>query len=93
MRITKFLKTITLTAAAVAITTAAQSQEFKLRWGHYLPNSAFVQVEKDFAKKIEQRTNGRVKIDITFAGGLGKGNEVAPVFSIKNLFFIVLVSV
>ena len=53
MRITKFLKTITLTAAAVAVTTAAQAQEFKLRWGHYLPNSAFVQVEKDFAKKIE----------------------------------------
>ena len=61
----------------IGISGTAGAQEFKLRWGHYLPNSAFVQVEKDFAKKIEERTNGRVKIDITFAGGLGKGNEVA----------------
>ncbi len=64
------------TALALAAGTAA-AQEFKLRWGHYLPNSAFVQVEKDFATAIEKRTKGRVKIDITFAGGLGKGNEVA----------------
>ena len=55
---------------------AAQAQEFKLRWGHYLGNSPFVQVEKDFAKNVEKATNGRVKIDITFAGGLGKGNEL-----------------
>ena len=69
-------------AAALAVSVlvaagSAQAQEFKLRWGHYLPNSGFVQVEKDFAQKVEERTNGRVKIEITFAGGLGKGNEVA----------------
>ena len=67
-------------ALAVSVLVAAgsvQAQEFKLRWGHYLPNSGFVQVEKDFAQKVEERTNGRVKIEITFAGGLGKGNEVA----------------
>ena len=56
---------------------AAQAEEIKLRWGHYLPNSGFVQVEKNFTQKIEERTNGRVKIEITFAGGLGKGPEVA----------------
>lgn len=58
--------------------TAVQAQEFKLRWGHYLGNSPFLQVEKDYAKNVEKRTNGRVKIDITFAGGLGKGNELMP---------------
>ncbi len=66
-----------LAAAAVTVAASAQAQEFKLRWGHYLPNSSFVQVEKDFAQKVEERTDGRVEIEITFAGGLGKGPEVA----------------
>ena len=66
-----------LAAAAAALAGAAEAEEIKLRWGHYLPNSAFVEVEKDFARKIEERTGGRVKIEITFAGGLGKGPEVA----------------
>ena len=73
----RLLKLTVLAGAFAGVSFAASAQEFKLRWGHYLPNSPFVQVEKDFAKKIEERTNGRVKIDITFAGGLGKGNEVA----------------
>lgn len=63
-------------AIAAALIGPANSQEIKLRWGHYLGNSGFLQVEKDFAKTIEKRTNGKVKIDITFAGGLGKGNEL-----------------
>jgi len=48
----------------------------QLRWGHYLPDSPFVQLEKDFAANIEKRTNGRVKISMTFAEGLGKGTEL-----------------
>ncbi len=70
--------TVLVGAAALAAgaASAVQAQEFKLRWGHYLPNSGFVQVEKDFAAKIKERTGGRVEIDITFAGGLGKGNEL-----------------
>jgi len=72
-----FVKSSVLAGALVVAAGAAQAADFKLRWGHYLPNSAFVQVEKDFAAAIEKRTNGRVKIDMTFAGGLGKGNEVA----------------
>ena len=33
---------------ALAIAGSAQAApEFKLRWGHYLPNTPFVQVEKD----------------------------------------------
>lgn len=54
----------------------AAAQEFTLRWGHYLPDSEYVQVEKDFATAVEERTDGRVEIDIAFTGGLGQGNEV-----------------
>jgi TRAP-type C4-dicarboxylate transport system substrate-binding protein len=61
---------------ALAFAGSAEAQEFKLRWGHYLPNTPFVQVEKDFAAAVKERTGGRVEIDITFAGGLGKGNEL-----------------
>lgn len=77
-RISRLCRNAALIAGATVIAaSAAQAQEFKLRWGHYLPNSGFVQIEKDFAEKIKERTNGRVEIDITFAGGLGKGNELA----------------
>ena len=60
---------------ALAGTTFAQAK-FQLRWGHYLADGPFVQLEKDYAAKIEKRTNGQVKITITFAGGLGKGEEL-----------------
>jgi TRAP-type C4-dicarboxylate transport system substrate-binding protein len=63
---------------AMVFAGSASAQEFRLRWGHYLGNSPFVQVEKDYAANVEKATNGRVKIDITFAGGLGKGNELMP---------------
>ncbi len=56
--------------------SVAAQPKFQLRWGHYLADSPFVQLEKDFAKRIEERTNGQVKIDITFAEGLGKGTEL-----------------
>lgn len=56
--------------------TADAAPEFKLRWGHYLTNSPFVKVEQDFADTIKERTNGRVEIEIAYAGGLGKGPEV-----------------
>lgn len=75
-------RTHTIAAAgligALTLAGSASAQEFKLRWGHYLGNSPFLQVEKDYARNVEKRTNGRVKIDITFAGGLGKGNELMP---------------
>ena len=58
------------------VTTTATAKNFKLRWGHYLAKGPFVEVEENFAKAIEKRTNGQVKIDMTFAGGLGKGNEL-----------------
>lgn len=68
-----------LVAMGVGVTTSAVAQaqpEFRLRWGHYLPDGPFVQLEKEFARKIEERSKGRVKIDMTFSGGLGKGAEL-----------------
>ncbi|MDP6709566.1 MAG: hypothetical protein QF893_24775, partial [Alphaproteobacteria bacterium] len=63
-------------AAAVMASGWAQAEaEFKLRWGHYLGKGPFLEIEQKFAEAIEERTKGRVEIDITYAGGLGKGNE------------------
>jgi len=66
---------VALFALAFAGSAFAQ-QKIVLRWGHYLPDSPFVQIEKDFASRIEKRTNGQVRIDMTFAEGLGKGTEL-----------------
>lgn len=63
-------------AAFLTAPTLALGQEFKLRWGHYLARGPFLEVEENFAKRIEERTGGRVKIVITFAEGLGKGPEL-----------------
>ncbi|MFM7567814.1 MAG: hypothetical protein ACKO8O_03815, partial [Betaproteobacteria bacterium] len=71
------LKTVMAGAIGLSIAGAATAQaKFQLRWGHYLPDGPFLQLEKDFAANIEKRTNGQVKIDITFAEGLGKGTEL-----------------
>ena len=73
------MRTILGMAAAAAVlagASTASAREFKLRWGHYLGKGPFLEIEQKFAKAIEERTGGRVKIDITYAGGLGKGNEV-----------------
>ena len=72
------LLTLVTTAAVTLLASgwAQGAEKFKLRWGHYLGKGPFLEIEQEFARKIEQRTGGRVKIDITFAGGLGKGNEV-----------------
>ncbi len=69
-------------ALSLAVAGAAFAQaKYQLRWGHYLADSPFLQLEKEFAQKIEKRTNGQVKIDITFAGGLGKGTELLMLVS------------
>ena len=63
-------------ALGVAAVDAAAQAKYNLRWVHYLADSPFVQLEKDFASEIEKRTNGQVKITITFAQGLGKTTEL-----------------
>ncbi len=66
-----------IAAGALLMASAGtQAADFNLRWGHYLGKGPFLEIEQEFARKIEARTNGRVKISITYAGGLGKGNEV-----------------
>jgi len=67
-----FAGAISLAAAGPA---SAQAK-YQLRWGHYLADGPFVQLEKDFASTIEKRTNGQVKINITFSEGLGKLSEL-----------------
>ncbi len=74
--LTKTMKAMAAFGALAIAASSAEAQEFKLRWGHYLPNTPFVQVEKDFAAAVKERTGGRVEIEMTFAGGLGKGNEM-----------------
>lgn len=54
----------------------ASAQEFKLRYAHYLADTPFLQVERDFADAVAARTDGRVSIEITYAGGLGAGPEL-----------------
>ncbi len=64
-------------ALSLAVAGAAFAQaKHQLRWGHYLADGPFVQLEKDFAAAIEKRTNGQVKITMTFAEGLGKTTEL-----------------
>ena len=63
-------------ALALAAGDAAAQAKYNLRWGHYLADGPFVQLEKDFAAAIEKRTNGQVKITITYAEGLGKTTEL-----------------
>jgi TRAP-type transport system periplasmic protein len=63
-------------ALAVAAGDAAAQAKYNLRWGHYLADSPFIQLEKDFVAAIEKRTNGQVKITITWAQGLGKTTEL-----------------
>ncbi len=72
----KFATAATLSVAAMLGTAAHAEAEFKLRWAHYLPNSDFLEMEKGFAEEIKERTGGRVEIEIVYAGGLGKANEV-----------------
>jgi TRAP-type C4-dicarboxylate transport system substrate-binding protein len=74
--ITSLIKAAAMLGVMAAAGAAQAAPEFKLRWGHYLPNSPFVQIEKDFAANVKERTGGRVEIEITFAGGLGKGGEI-----------------
>ncbi len=71
-----FVRSTAFVACAMAAGALPAQDTFKLRWGHYLGKGPFLEVEQAFARRIEEQTAGRVKIDITYAGGLGKGNEV-----------------
>lgn len=70
------LSLVGLTAAVSLTGTAAMSQDFRLNFGHYLSNSVFVEVEQRFAERVEERTEGRVAINIVYSGGLGSDAEL-----------------
>jgi len=65
-----------LAAAAAMTSTLATAQEFRINFAHYLSNSPFVEVEQEFAKRVEERSEGRVKFNIVYSGGLGKDSEL-----------------
>lgn len=65
--------------AAIALTTGASAlgaQEFRLNFAHYLSNSPFVKVEQDFVQRVEERSEGRVAINVVYSGGLGGESEL-----------------
>jgi len=66
---------MTATALSLMPLLATAQADFNLRWSHYLPNGPFLQVENEFAANVEKRTNGKVKITATYAGGLGGPGE------------------
>lgn len=72
------MNTRTIFGATILATLAATvtHADVTLRWGHYLTDSAYLQSEKDFAAAVTERTEGRVNIDVTYAGGLGAPNEL-----------------
>jgi len=71
-----FNRFTTLVGAAALLAGTASAQEVTLRYGHYLGDSPFLAAEQAFAAAVEERTEGRVRIEITYAGGLGAGNEL-----------------
>ena len=65
--------------AAIAFTAGASAlgaQEFRLNFAHYLSNSPFVKVEQDFVQRVEERSEGRVAINVVYSGGLGGESEL-----------------
>ena len=56
-RFLSILKPAIAGAIGLAIAGGAMAQaKYQLRWGHYLPDGPFLQLEKDFANRVEQRT-------------------------------------
>jgi len=60
----------------LGVVGAVSAQTYNLRFAHYLPKGPFLEVEENFAKRVEERTNGKVKINVAYSGALGGGNEV-----------------
>ncbi|NLC22317.1 MAG: TRAP transporter substrate-binding protein DctP [Halomonadaceae bacterium] len=64
---------------AIAVTagaSVASAQEFRLNYAHYLSNSPFVKIEQDFVQRVEERSEGRVAINVVYSGGLGAESEL-----------------
>jgi TRAP-type C4-dicarboxylate transport system substrate-binding protein len=55
---------------------SAQAQEFKLNFGHYLGDSPYLAVEREFVEAVQTRSAGRVLINTVYSGVLGGGGEL-----------------
>jgi len=76
MRMLKFIGAAVLPAAFVMATALSASADVTLRMSHqWTENNAGSQIDKWFAKEVEKRTNGAVKIKIFWAEALGKAKE------------------
>ncbi len=70
-------KTMSLSAAALlaaGLTTSVSAAELRMS-SQWTETTTGAKVDKWWAKEIERRTNGEVKIKIFWAGVLGKGKE------------------
>lgn len=72
----KLMTTTVLTAALSAAAGMVHAQEYRLNWGHYLSNGPFLEVEDEFIAAVEERSDGRVKFNVVYSGGLGAGDEL-----------------
>ncbi|MFV0492667.1 MAG: TRAP transporter substrate-binding protein DctP [Pseudorhodobacter sp.] len=63
-------------ALAATAFGAAQAQEFRMTYGHYLSDSPYLAVEREFVEAVQTRSEGRVAINTVYSGGLGKGDEL-----------------
>lgn len=67
--------------SALALTGVAKAQDdipnMTLRWAHFAPAAwGSAQAEQLFAKEIEERTGGKVKINFFWSGALGGPSEL-----------------
>jgi TRAP-type C4-dicarboxylate transport system substrate-binding protein len=75
-----------LTIGAIAMSGAAKAQEdipnMTLRWAHFAPPAwGSAQADALFAKEVEKRTNGKVKIQFFWSGSLGGAGELMQMAS------------
>ena len=71
--------------------TPAQSSEIELKFAHFVPPNVDVSVAFDeWAKKVEENTNGKVKVTIYPAESLAKAKEmvIAPLKGICDISFM-----
>ncbi len=62
--------------------------EYELRWGHFISeNGVIADVDNWFRDEIEARTDGRVVLDIGWAGAYGGGAELAELVGNGSIDF------
>jgi len=71
-----------LAVFVLSVSVAVPAQEIRLRVGHYQPvGSMYDEGHKNFKKLVEERSNGRIKVDVFPAAQLGA--EVAMIEGVR----------